>query len=123
MNQQPDLFPAPIASVAPASLEAFAKIQPTLTEREIEVFLKFWRYLELTGRQDATCGEVAESSGTLITSLRPRATGLVKKGWLEAGPIRDSRAQFEGRCHALRPILPREAVARACREVAAGETK
>ncbi len=100
------------APLADASLEAFAHIRQTLTEREIEVFLKVCDYVALTGYQDVTGGELALWADLPVTSVRPRIHGLVHKGWLTSGAIRSSRVR-ELRCHPVWPAVPREAVERA----------
>lgn len=103
----------PAPAVADTSRECFDRILPTLQQREIEVFLKLWAYLDATGHNNATGGELSEHFDVPVTSLRPRLTGLVAKGWVEKCPIRNSRADGELRCHPVRPCVPRAAVDRA----------
>jgi hypothetical protein len=102
--------------VSPASREAWEHIQPTLTEREIEVFLLICDHLHATGKSDVTGGELSDWAGRSPLITRPRITGLVHKGWLASGAIRSSRATWEGRCCPVWPVVPREAVERARRE-------
>lgn len=115
---QPDLFTAPIRDMAPASVEAWDRITPTLSEREIVIFLLVHRYLEQTGHVDVTGGELAEFAGMQRTSTRPRLTGLADKGWILAGPMRKSRLFDECVSHGYRPNLPREAIERVKRKMA-----
>lgn len=100
------------APMADASLEAFAHIAETLTEREVEVFLAVARYLEQTGHVDATGGEVADHSGISILGVRPRCTGLVRKGWLMSGAMRPSRCAWERPAHPVWLNVPRAAIER-----------
>lgn len=117
MHQQPDLLEHAARTVADTSLEAFDKIRQTLTEREEAVFLAVCGYLSDTGYEDVTGGELAEWSHKLVTSIRPRLTGLVTKGWLSSGSSRASRARYEGSCHPVFPAVPRNAVERARQKV------
>lgn len=103
--------------MAEASLAAWERIKWTLTEREIEIFLLVCRYLEETGRQDVTGGELADWSGKLVTSIRPRLTGLHDKHWLDSYDMRPSRARYEGKCHPYRNAVPKEAIERAKRKL------
>lgn len=107
--------PAPVRSVA--SDEAFEQIRPTLTEREIEVFLLVCDYLEAHPQfSDVTSGELDAWSSQTVLTLRPRCTGLVQKGWLTTHGIRKSRTSWEKRCCPVSPVVPRTAVERARRE-------
>lgn len=112
MSTFPLLDAAERAPLAPASLEAYARIVPTLSERERIVFLLVCDYLERTGYADVTGGELASWSGQSILSVRPRLTGLIRKGWLQSGAIRSSRAAGESRCHPVWNVVPRAAVER-----------
>lgn len=105
----------PAPAIADTSRQAFERILPSLTEREIETFILLCDYLRDTGFEDATGGELAAWSGRLITSLRPRLTDLCAKGWIESMASRPSRAKYESTCHPYRPCLPRESVERAKR--------
>lgn len=100
------------APMAEASLEAFAHITETLTEREIVIFTLVCDYVARTGYPDVSGAELAQWAGWDKTSVRPRCTGLVDKGWLTKGPIRLSRATGEGRCHVVAPAVPRAAIER-----------
>lgn len=117
--------PAPLLELAErqpmaeASLAAWDRIVLTLSEREVEVFLLVCAYLEATGRKDVTGGELADWSGKLITSIRPRLTGLRKKHWLDSFAMRPSRAKYESDCHPYRNAVPKEAVERAKRKLKA----
>jgi hypothetical protein len=98
--------------MAEASLEGYRRIEPTLRPREIVVFLALCGYIEATGHQDATGGEIAEWSGLSILGVRPRLTGLSDKGWVTRGVIRASRVPSEQRSHPYTPAVPREAIER-----------
>lgn len=115
--RQDDLFAPPARQTADTSLEAYERILPTLTEREIAVFIAVCDYLRETSFEDVTGLELSEWMHSLVTSVRPRLTGLVKKGWLHSGSIRPSRARYEGHCHPVFPAVPREAVERARKKV------
>ena len=91
------------------SLEAFERIKPTLTEREFRVFESLHDCPPGLG---ATGGELAYILGLPVTSVRPRLTGLLKKGLVEKTPTRNSRVRSEGRCHGYRPVVPLAAVQR-----------
>lgn len=104
-------------TMADTSLEAFEAILPTLQQREWEVFLLVSDYVSSTGYANVTGGELAAWSGKLITSLRPRITGLVDKGLLHSWGIRDSRAHLEGRCHPVSCAVPRSAIERARKQL------
>lgn len=103
--------------MAQASLAAWDRIVFTLSEREIEIFILVCRYIEETGRPDVTGGELADWSGKLITSIRPRLTGLRKKHWLDSLAMRPSLAKYESDCHPYRNAVPKEAVERAKRHL------
>lgn len=106
---QPQLLLEP-REVADTSLIAYRRIAPTLNKREVATFLGL---CDLCTRQvDATGGELAESMRMLITSVRPRLTGLEAKGWITKTPARKSKATAEGVCHGYVPAVPRESVAR-----------
>lgn len=113
----PGMFSTP-TRLADTSLDAFGRLRPTLTEREIEVYLHVCFYTERTGFADVTGRELAEWCGLDVLSVRPRLTGLLRKGWLASRETRDSRVRREGRCHPVAPLVPREAVERARRSVA-----
>lgn len=102
--------------IADTSREAFEHIVTTLTDREIEAFLAVCDYLTATGHQDVTGKELADWLGREVTTIRPRFTGLVDKGWLRYTEARASRAANEGKCHPVACVLPREAVERARKE-------
>lgn len=112
MSSFPLLDAAERAPLAPASLEAYARIVPTLSERERVVYVGLCRYCEELGYTDASGMELANFLGTWPTSTRPRLTGLLAKGLVEKTPIRASRVTYEGRVHGYRPVVPREAVER-----------
>lgn len=99
-----------------ASLEAFEAILPTLADREWDVLRTLYGYLSFTGYADATGGELAEFSCVSVVSVRPRLTGLLKRGLIQSGSMRDSRVRAERRCHPVWPTLPFAAVVRAERE-------
>lgn len=102
--------------MADTSLEAFEAILPTLKRRELEVLWLLYEYLRSTDYEDATGGELAAWSGRDKCSIRPRLTGLDDLGLIEKQPARRSRAG-ELKCNPYVPVLPREAVARARREL------
>jgi len=95
------------------SLEAFERVRDHLTQLELAVLVLVHAYLDATGHDDVTGGELAQFSGRSILALRPRMTGCVKKGWCEKGPARESRVEGELRCRGIRPVLSLAAVARA----------
>lgn len=108
-----NLFDLADRQMADTSLEAYhERILPTLSQREVAVFLALWDYLHQRGALDATGGELAAHMRSLVTSVRPRLTGLEAKGWVTRTAIRESRAPYEGRCHGYRPAVPRAAVER-----------
>lgn len=126
MTAQPSLFqrvpdtadlsaarPQGPREMADTSLQAFDHVRLTLTEREETVFLAVCDYITATGYEDVTGQELADHMRSLVTSVRPRLTGLVAKGWLQSGSSRPSRARYEGSCHPVFPALPRSAVVRA----------
>lgn len=99
--------------MAPASLQQYDRILPTLTAREKSVYLALCDYLDRTGHEDATGGEVAEFAGISVLNSRPRLTGLHAKGWVtRTEATRASRAKYEQSCHAYVPAVPRAAVER-----------
>ena len=98
--------------MADTSLEQWARIVQTLSDREIEVFLLVCRYLDATGYSDVTGHELTDWSGMPVTSVRPRLHGLVKKGWLLSGESRESRSPKEQRCHPVWPNVPKAAIDR-----------
>lgn len=109
---QPDLLEHAARTVADTSLMAYAAILPTLSQREQAVFLALCDYCDQHSQSDATGGELAAFMGTLTTSVRPRITGLHRKGLVLRTNIRPSRAQYESTCHGYAPAVPREAVER-----------
>lgn len=110
--------------IADASLEGFARIQPTLTARERHVLALIECYLKDTSYPDVTGGELAAWSGESILSIRPRLTGLLAKAWIEIPQVLDddtgewrkviraSRADGEHRCHPVRPVVSWAAIQR-----------
>jgi hypothetical protein len=109
----------PAPAVADTSRQAFERILPSLTEREIETFLLLCDYLRDTGFEDATGGELAEWSGRSVLTIRPRLTSLSEgtlrtkgKRWIETLAYRPSRAKGELSCHPYRPVVPRSAIER-----------
>lgn len=103
-------------SMAPASLEQWERILPSLQERELEVLAALCRFLGVSGfavEHGATGGELAAHAGLNLLSVRPRLTGLHKKGLVERLPMRGSRIRGEARCHPYRPLVPLAAVERA----------
>lgn len=109
---QPGLLDQKPRQIADTSREAFDQIRPDLRQHELDVFALVWAYLEATGYPDVTGGELAAWSGRLITSLRPRLTGLTQKSWLYAHAKRASRAKHEGVCHPYSPAVSLAAVTR-----------
>lgn len=110
-------------AIADTSREAFDRIKPTLTKREIETFLAGCDYVEQTGYDNFTGGELAEFTGRPVTQLRPRLTALAEgttrtkgKNWLRSLPARASRAKLEGRCHPYTLVVPRAAIERLKKE-------
>lgn len=93
-------------------MEAYRHISETLTDREIETFIRVADYIDRTGYPDVTGGELSAWSGVPVTSIRPRLTGLVDKGWLHTGGLRASRCHGERRCHPVWPAVPKEAIER-----------
>ena len=107
---QPRLFDPPVRQSSDTSREAWQHVRQTLTQRELEVFMLLHEYMRVSGRSDATGGELASYFSYLhVTSIRPRLTGLERKGWIEKATARASRAG-ELRCHPYRPVLPLEAL-------------
>lgn len=109
-------------AMAPASLEAWDHVLETLAEREWLVLLGVYQYLQQTGFEDVTGGELAIFLGLDKTQVRPRITSLCDQSLLEKGEMRPSRAG-ELSCHPVRPTLPRAAVERARNEAAKKSTK
>ena len=107
------LFDRQPRDMAPASLEQYDRILPTLTAREKAMYLALCDLLDQTGHADATGGEVAEFAGVSVLNARPRLTGLHDKGLVtRTTDTRVSRAKYEQRCHAYVPVVPRAAVER-----------
>lgn len=106
------LFDVAERRMAEASREAYEHIAQTLNAREIETFLRVCDYIERTGYPDVTGGELSDWSQVPVTSIRPRLTGLVEKGWLFSGAMRKSRKHDEKRCHPVWPAVPRAAIER-----------
>lgn len=100
--------------MADTSLEQWARIKQTLTQRELVVLEALCRYCET--HADATGGELAAFMGVKETRVRPRLTGLDDKGFVMTGLVRPSRLKDEARCHPYMPMVPLAAVARALRE-------
>lgn len=99
--------------LAPASLDAYAHICETLTAREKSIALAMDRYRLETGYDDVTGGELAEFMRTPITSVRPRLTGLVDKGWLShAKETRLSRVKHERPAQPYKLVVPMSAIQR-----------
>ena len=103
----------PSPAMADTSLANWDRILPTLQEREIETFITICDYIAATGYHNVTGGELAAWCDRPIVSLRPRITGLVKKGWVGKCATRKSRADGELPSHPVRPLLPRSAIERA----------
>lgn len=108
----PGFFDQGPRPMAPASLESWDRILPTLSERETEVFYLVADYLAETRYADVTGGELAAWANQSILSIRPRLSGLTAKGWLSSGPLRVSRAAGEARCRPHYLAVPRAAVER-----------
>ena len=116
MISQPTLWDVAARTVQDTSLEAYLKILPTLTKREIAVFFALWDYLHATGHSDATGAEltgwmVRRQQARDFNDCRPRITGLLAKGWVEKVTARKCR-QHGTTAHPVRPCVPRAAVAR-----------
>ncbi len=105
----PGLFTPRVHPIADTSLAAYARILPTLTDRERAVFLALCDEADANG---LTGGELAERMGLPVTSVRPRLTGLYDKGWIGTLPARKSRVAGEGACHPYFTTIPRAAVER-----------
>jgi len=101
-------------TIAPASREGWDRIAPTLTERELLMCRHLADYVEVTGHQDVTGGELAEWAALSILSVRPRLSGAFEKGYLTRTPLaRTSRAAGEGRAHGYALAVPLAAIERA----------
>lgn len=107
---QPSLLSGARRQTADTSREAWDRILPTLSEREEMVFRSLHACMDFTGSLDLTGGELAEWRGIPVTSIRPRLTGLERKGWIVKTPARLSRAHGEGKAHGYAPVLPLAAV-------------
>jgi hypothetical protein len=94
---------APAPATSDASREAWDRIRETLSDRERAVFVALVDYVQTTGFFDATGGELAAFAHMDKTSTRPRLTGLCERRLIRKEPIRNSRAEGEGRCHPYRP--------------------
>jgi hypothetical protein len=114
------LFDLADRQVADTSRQAYQEqILPTLTTREIAVFLALCDYLDATGREDVTGGEltewmVARRLARDVNGVRPRLTGLTDKGWLLSLSKRRCRA-YGSSAHPYAPAVPRAAVERRTR--------
>lgn len=93
---------APMAPDAGANLHAYVtRILPTLAEREQAVVRAMRDYFTTTRYPDVTGGELAEFAGLEVTWVRPRLTGLTKRGVLRVtASKRQSRSAKETTCHA-----------------------
>lgn len=113
-QQQPSFFPALDRQIADASLDAFAKLRPNLTQLEIDTFLRVCDYLTAHPHfTDVTGGELAAWANVDRTSCRPRLTGLKNKGWLiQRAGTRKSRVPKEWPCSPYVPAVPRDAITR-----------
>lgn len=98
--------------IADTSLEAFAGLVDDLNHLERDVFYAIHAYLQATGYADVSGKELADWWRRDVTSVRPRVTGLYRKGYVLKGPIRDSRVR-EKRVHGVRPVVAKAAVERA----------
>jgi hypothetical protein len=110
----PDTVDLP-RTMAPASLEAWARIEPKLHVDECRVLLALYDAIQATGCADFTGRELSEQSGMSPFTVRPRLHGLHKKHAVIRSPeTRESRADGEMPSHAYRPHpeLPRSAVQR-----------
>jgi hypothetical protein len=106
----------PARSMAQASREAFDRILPTLTERELFVCRHVANYISRTGFTNVTGGELAEWAELSILSVRPRLSGCYEKGYITRSvETRASRIRGEGRCHAYSLAVPIDAIDRAVR--------
>lgn len=104
----------PAPAIADTSMAAWDGIKATLTEREIETMILIFDYLDAHPQfSDVTGGELAQFGRRMITSIRPRITGLIDKGWLASQATRKSLAPLEGSCHPVSPLLSRSAIERA----------
>jgi hypothetical protein len=103
----------PAPAMADTSLSHWQRILPTLQAREFEVLILVFDYLAATGYWNVTGGELAQWAQRDKTILRPRITGLVKKGLLYSTDARASRAKGEAKCHPVYPAIPRAAIERA----------
>lgn len=96
--------PAPPSGANAALITYIERIKPTLTNREHAVLVAVAGYFAAHKFTDVTGGELAKWSGLSIMAVRPRLTGLCKRGvLLRTDSVRKSRAKGEGRCHAYWP--------------------
>src|SRR5689334_14431142 len=104
MHPQLDFSSAPVAprQMADTSLDAYARILPTLKDHQWAALFGVYDVVEskVGSRQpNVTGGELAEFVGTLVTSIRPRLTELDDLGLIEKQATRPSAAKYEGACH------------------------
>ncbi len=96
------------------------RILPTLQAREVLVFRVLCEYLRAIGAEDATGGELTafamtEGVARDVNGVRPRLTGLHRKGWIERRPARKCRA-YGAKAHPYRPVVPLAALERMQRQ-------
>jgi hypothetical protein len=111
VTQQPSLD---FSRVVDTSRAAFDRVRQTLTRREVIVFRALCELLQMSGREDATGGELTEllkrrHEARDVNGCRPRLTGLHDKGWIERLPARRCRA-YASSAHPYRPIVPLSAL-------------
>lgn len=102
--------------MAPASLDNWARILPRLKGDELMVLEALCTAIAAQEHADFTGAELADWSGLPILTVRPRLTGLRKKGYVEAKARRQSRIKTEAPSHPYAPVVPLAAVRRARRD-------
>lgn len=112
MSTSTPLFDLADRQMADTSLQAFDTLRPKLGALELEVFKAIHAYIADTGYPDVSGGELAKWLGWEVTSTRPRIRGLLRKSYVEKGPLRASRAG-ELTVRGVRPVLSLAAVDRA----------
>lgn len=113
---QPSLLDFAPVRVADTSLSAFELLRPHLQKRERTVLLAMFDYLEQTGHEDVTGGELTEymrARGLVrdVNGCRPRLNGLQHKALIDSFTARKCRA-YGTTAHPYKPAIPRVAVER-----------
>lgn len=112
ISQQGSLLDLAPREIADTSLEGYRRHLKTIRDDELAVYQALWHYSRVNGVSDMTGRELADAMRWDVLNVRPRLTGLLAKGYVLKGTIRNSRVSGEARCRGYRPVVPLSAVER-----------